>query len=219
MQSPERPESLPRAFFDRPTVTVARELLGHLVVRRHEDDGLLVGRIVETEAYTEDDPACHAWSFRTSDGTIRPGRGAALFGVPGTAYVYRSYGIHWMLNVVTEEDGVAGAVLVRALEPVTGAEAMRPRRPKARRSRDLTNGPGKLAEALAIDQRHHGLDLTSQEAAAALTLAHGATLPPERVGTTTRIGITRAVERPWRFVERDNRFVSRGRPSGGDMTE
>lgn len=204
-----------RADFDRPTVEVARDLLGRWIVHEHPDDGPLIGRIVETEAYTEDDPACHAWGFRDASGAIRPGRGAALFGRPGTAYVYRSYGIHWLLNVVTEETGVAGAVLIRALEPLRGAEAMAARRPKARRPRDLTNGPGKLTEALDIDSSHHGRPLVGRpDESTPLVIARGESVEDAEVETTTRIGITRGVDRPWRFLLAENSFVSRGRPSG-----
>lgn len=204
-------DPLPPAFFARPTLEVARDLLGCLLV--HETPGVrLAGRIVETEAYTRDDPALHGWRATFGEeGIVLPeGRAAGLFAPPGTAYVYRVYYTNWLLNVVTEPEGVPGAVLVRALEPVEGLEAMRTHRPNARRDRDLANGPGKLTQALGVaDAAFHGTDLTRPPLYFAA--------PPERaplaVATSARIGLTRGVDRPWRFFVAGHPCVSPGVPS------
>jgi len=199
------------AYFARPTLDVARDLVGKLLVRKLDGERL-VGRIVETEGYTGNDPAMHGWKATFGDdGFIRPeGRAADLFVAPGTAYVYRIYYTNWLLNVVTEPEGTPGAVLVRALEPVEGIEQMRAHRPPSiRRERDLTNGPGKLTQALAIaDARFHGTDLTAPP----LYFADDGTEPPE-IATSSRIGITRGVDRMWRFFVPDHPFVSPGVPS------
>ena len=204
---------LDRAFFDRPTLLVARELLGKLLVHEHPEDGRLAGRIVETEAYTADDPAMHGWKATFGDdGRVLPrGRAKDLFAAPGTSYVYRVYRTSWLLNVVTEGEGTAGAVLIRGVEPVQGEEAMTPRRPAARRRRDLTNGPGKLTQAFDIDEKaFHGIDLTAPP----LYLARDeASREGRTVETSSRIGISRGIERPWRFFVAGNRFVSPGVPS------
>lgn len=198
-------------FFARPTLDVARDLLGsHLV--HHPDAGpARVGRIVETEGYTQDDPAFHGWNlYDPETGTVRrEGRAAALFGAPGTAYVYLIYGMHWLLNVVTEPDGVGGAVLIRAVEPVAGLDAMQTNRPAARRPVDLTNGPGKLTQAFDVDDRFHGTPLT----AAPLFLAPGTDVPDADVATSSRIGITKGIDRPWRFFVDTHPYVSPGTPS------
>jgi len=156
------------------------------------------GPIVEVEAYREDDPASHS-----SGG--RRGRNALMFGPPGLAYVYRSYGIHWCLNVVCEAEGRGAAVLVRALEPAQGLEVMRARRGRAgaRDDRLLCSGPGRLTQALGVTNAHHGLPLDRSP----LQL-----IPPERrydVVADTRIGITKAVGQPWRFLAADSPYVSR----------
>lgn len=191
-QAPFRP--LPRAFFARPTLTVARDLLGRLLV--HETPrGRLVGRIVEAEAYRGPrDPASHAY---------RPTpRSRIMWAKPGTAYVYFSYGNHYCLNVVTEPEGVAGAVLIRALEPVQGVAVMRRNRAGVS-ERLLTSGPGRLTRAMGIGRVHNGVDLTR----APLYLARGWRREPIAAGP--RIGIRRAVGRPWRFTLEGNSFVSR----------
>ncbi|MEV4419937.1 DNA-3-methyladenine glycosylase [Patulibacter sp. NPDC049589] len=193
---------LPAAFYDRPVVEVARELLGCVLVH-----GETAGRIVETEAYHQTEGACHAW--RPPPKEPRPtARTAELFGPPGRAYVYRSYGIHTMLNAVCEPEGVAAAVLIRAVEPVAGVETMRDRR-AGRPDRELTAGPGRLTLALDIRMEHDGADLT----ASPLRI-----LPPRladrepRVVTGPRIGITRAVDLSWRFVDETSTDVSRPWP-------
>jgi DNA-3-methyladenine glycosylase len=210
---------LDRAYFERPTLEVARDLVGKLLVRELDPDltsgqapEQLVGRVVETEGYTRDDPAIHGWKARFGeDGVVLPeGRAADLFAAPGTAYVYRIYYTNWLLNVVTEPEGTAGAVLIRALEPVEGIGRMRAHRPPSvRRDRDLTNGPGKLTQALAIaDERFHRTDLTAPP----LYFADDGTEPPE-IATSSRIGITRGVDRAWRFFVAGHPFVSPGVPS------
>ncbi len=156
------------------------------------------GVVVETEAYAPDDPASHSYSGRTV-------RNAVMFGSPGRLYVYRSYGIHWCANVVCGDDGVGAAVLLRAVEPTSGLELMR-----ARRGLDdlrmLAAGPGRLTQALGISDAHHGADLGQPPFALSV---------PERgveVVASTRVGISRAVERPWRYSLAGSTFVSRPRP-------
>ena len=152
---PELEAHLERAFFERPTVDVARDLLGQVLVSV-TPEGRTAGRIVETEAYLgADDPASHAARLRT-------GRVEAMWGEPGIAYVYRSYGIHAMLNVVTEPLGETGAVLIRALEPVIGVDLMRARR-GLDNARLLCSGPGKLCQALGISLDMHGSDLVTSD--------------------------------------------------------
>lgn len=202
--------ALDAAYFRRPTLDVARDLLGSVLVYDHPEDGRLAGRVVETEAYTEDDPAMHGWRATFGDdGRVMPvGRAADLFAAPGTSYVYRVYRTNWLLNVVTEPEGRAGAVLIRGVEPLEGEGAMAARRPAARRRRDLTNGPGKLTQAFDIaDGAFHGLDLT----AGPLRFEGGS--PPPSVAASARIGLSRGVDRPWRFFEEGNPFVSPGVPS------
>src|SRR4051812_48169595 len=143
---------LDASFYDRPTELVARELLG-MILESASPDGVASGRIVETEAYLgEHDLACHAAAGRTA-------RTEPLYGEPGIAYVYFIYGVHWCVNAVTRDAGLPSAVLIRALEPLDGIELMRRRRPAARRDLDLTNGPGKLCQALAIGREHNRLSL------------------------------------------------------------
>ena len=154
------------------------------------------GVIVEVEAYREDDPASHSF------GGPR-GRNVVMFGPPGHAYVYRSYGIHWCLNLVCEPEGCGAAVLLRALEPTTGLDEMRRRR-DLQDARMLCSGPGRLTQALGVTKAHDGLAL---DAAPFSFSAPTAAVP---VDATERIGITKAVERPWRFVSTGTTFASRG---------
>lgn len=189
-------ERLGVAFFDRSVHEVARNLIGCRLL--YEGCG---GTIVETESYDRDDPACHAYVGLTE-------RTEVLFGPPGRAYVYLSYGIHSLLNVVAESEGEAAAVLIRALEPTVGLEEMRARR-GGRPDHDLCSGPGKLTEALGIGLDANGADLAAEPFLLLPT-------DPEWTGgvvTGPRIGITKAVERPWRFCARGSRFVSSPRPS------
>jgi DNA-3-methyladenine glycosylase len=185
---------LERAFFDRSVHDVARELIGCQLFF----DGV-GGTIVETESYERDDPACHAYVGLTD-------RTEVLFGPPGLAYVYLSYGIHSLLNFVAEPEGDAAAVLIRALEPTAGLEAMRERRGE-RPDGELCSGPGKLTEALGIGLERNGADLSHDP-----FLLLGPEGSPPAVVTGPRIGITKAVDRPWRFSAAGNRFVSRPRP-------
>lgn len=185
-------------YFDRSVHEVARDLVGCRLF--YEGRG---GTIVETESYERDDPACHAYVGLTE-------RTEVLFGPPGRAYVYLSYGIHSLLNAVAEPEGEAAAVLIRALEPTAGLEAMRERR-GARPDRDLCSGPGKLTEALGIGLDENGADLARDPFLL---------LPPDddwgtAVVTGPRIGITKAVDRPWRFCAADSPFISKPPPDAG----
>jgi DNA-3-methyladenine glycosylase len=189
-----RAERLGRAFFARPVRRVARDLLGCTV--RHADTA---GVIVETEAYHESEPACHAFIGMTA-------RTEVLFGPPGIAYIYRSYGIHALLNAVTDREGVAAAVLIRALEPVDGIEIMRLRR-GAVRDGELCNGPGKLTQALGIGLDLHGSDLI--RGPIAIEPRSGAA---PRVVESARIGITKAPDLPWRYTIAGSRSISRPWP-------
>jgi DNA-3-methyladenine glycosylase len=190
--------ALPRDFYSRPTEVVARDLLG-CVLECHTDEGVASGRIVETEAYLgEHDLACHAAAGRTR-------RTEPLYGPPGTAYVYFIYGVHWCFNAVTRETGLPSAVLIRALEPITGVELMRERRPAARRDQDLTNGPGKLCAALGIDVRHNGLPLKRPP----VLIREGARVRDGEVVITPRIGIRESADWPLRWLIADNPYVSR----------
>jgi DNA-3-methyladenine glycosylase len=187
-------EPLGADFFDRSVHRVARDLVGCTLL--YEGCG---GVIVETESYEADDPACHAYVGLTE-------RTKVLFGPPGYAYVYLSYGIHSLLNAVAEPEGEAAAVLIRALEPTVEIEAMRGRRgPKP--EHELCSGPGKLTEALGIGLSDNERDLTREPFLL---------LPPPggqpEIVTGPRIGITKAVERPWRFCAAGNRNVSRPWP-------
>ncbi len=189
---------LPAAFYDRETEVVSRDLLG-AVLECRTSEGIVSGRIVETEAYIgEHDPACHA-AARMTDRT------RWLYGPPGTAYVYFIYGVHWCFNAVTRAAGEPGAVLVRAIEPVSGIEAMRHRRPAARADRDLTNGPGKLCAALGIDGRHNGLRLDRLP----LRIRAGEPVPDSNVMVSPRIGITKAADWPLRWYIADSPYVSK----------
>lgn len=204
-------EPLPPAFFARPTLVVARDLLGKRLVYERPTAGRVSGRIVETEGYTADDPAMHGWRASFDEGGfVRPaGRAAALFGPPGTAYIYLIYRTSWLLNVVTEPEGTAGAVLIRALEPLEGVEWMRANRPLARREVDLTNGPGKLTQALGVaDARFHETDLTRPP----LFFSDDGDSAPS-IATSSRIGLTRGVDRPHRFYVPRHPYVSPGVPS------
>ncbi|MDQ2766984.1 MAG: DNA-3-methyladenine glycosylase [Gemmatimonadota bacterium] len=192
-----RSGALPAKFYDRDTEQVARDLLG-AVLRYASADGVASGRIVETEAYLgEHDLACHAAAGLTQ-------RTRWLYGAPGTAYVYFIYGVHWCFNAVTRAVGSPSAVLVRALEPLDGVERMRGRRGLAR-ERDLTNGPGKLCEALGITGALNGLPLRGS----AIEIVRGDEIPDSRVQVTPRIGITKSAEWPLRWYVEGNPYVSK----------
>jgi DNA-3-methyladenine glycosylase len=187
---------LDATFYARPVLDVARDLLGCVV--RH---GPTAGVIVETEAYHDSEPACHAHIGLTA-------RTHILFGPPGRAYVYRSYGIHALVNAVCEPEGVGAAVLIRALEPIEGVELMQERRGLTR-VEDLCSGPGKLTQALDIE-----LDLNGSDLATGPIRFEPAAPGWEEIDVVTgpRVGITKAAELPWRFSVRGARSVSRPRP-------
>ncbi len=202
---------LPASYYNRPTLEVARDLIGHLLVRELPNGRRLVGRIVETEAYTQDDPSFHGWGIVDKEtGLIKPdGRGYDLFGKPGTAYVYLIYARFWLLNVVTEREGVGGAVLFRAVEPLEGLSSMYERREAALRDIDLTNGPGKLTQAFDIGKEMHNKAITN----APLYVQAPGDTRDFAIGTSSRIGISRGVDLPWRFFIPENPYVSPGVPS------
>jgi DNA-3-methyladenine glycosylase len=190
---------LDRPFYDRPVLEVARDLVGCVV--RH---GATAGVIVETEAYHHSEPACHAYVGLTP-------RTKTLYGPPGVAYVYRSYGIHALLNAVCEPDGEGAAVLIRALEPLEGIAEIRARRGAHLRLEDLCSGPGKLTQALGI-----GLDLNGTSLLdGPIAFEEPVRARPEvEVAVGPRIGITKAAELPWRFCALGSRHVSRPWPPG-----
>ncbi len=214
--------ALPRAFYLQDTLTVARALLNCYLI--HDDpEGLLVGRISETEAYTQDDPACHAYRGQTP-------RNAVMFGPAGHAYVYLTYGMYHCFNAVTAPTGCPEAVLIRAVEPCCGLELMGRRRGlheeapgaaivteeaaqrrRVRRGRALCGGPGRLCQAFGLDRVLSGTDLTQQSrlwiAPSKLSVRPA---DPEAIVATPRIGISQAVELPWRFTLRGDPYVSRG---------
>jgi DNA-3-methyladenine glycosylase len=189
--------TLPVDFFQRDPRLVARELLGAVLVCRGPD-GVAAGRIVETEAYLgPDDPASHAAVGHTA-------RNHHLFGLPGHAYVYFIYGMHWCVNAVAGNAGEGRAVLIRALAPLEGLALMRRRRGEPRRAVDLANGPGKLCEALGIDRCHDGLPLTRPP----LRIRPGPPVADGGVAVSPRIGIRKAADWPLRFFVRDDPHVS-----------
>jgi DNA-3-methyladenine glycosylase len=181
------------AFYDRPVLEVARDLIGCVVTH----DGCS-GVIVETEAYHDSEPACHAFVGLTE-------RTRVLFGPPGRAYVYRSYGIHACLNAVCERPGVGAAVLIRALEPLEGIELMSERR-GLERIEDLCSGPGKLTQALGIELVDNGCDLNRGPV---LIARKPRAWRDAQVTTSRRIGITKAAELEWRFCAAGSRCLSR----------
>lgn len=192
---------LPPEFYLQPTLEIARQLLGKLLIC----DGV-GGLIVETEGYIgQEDPACHAYTGRTR-------RNETMWNAPGCAYVYFTYGHHWMLNVVTEREDYPAATLIRAIQPVFGLEEMRERRNLLRLKsktddRNLTSGPGKLCQALGITGELNGISLQSDRLFLAETPPELA-LPPFEVVETTRIGLTRGKESPWRYYVKGNPYVS-----------
>jgi len=188
---------LPVSFYERPVVDVARDLVGCVVAHAGTS-----GVIVETEAYHDSEPACHAFVGMTA-------RTRTLFGPPGRSYVYRSYGIHALLNAVCEPEGVGAAVLIRALEPLEGIELMRERR-GVERIEQLCSGPGKLTQALGIELGENATPLTG---AGPVTIGPRPTAWSDvLLVADTRIGITKAVELPWRFCASGSRHISRPWP-------
>lgn len=186
-------KTLPVDFYARPVLEVARELIGCVLVH-----GRTAGVIVETEAYHQSEPACHAFVGLTR-------RTEPLFGPPGRAYVYRSYGIHALFNAVCEEQGTGAAVLVRALEPTAGLARMFARRPLAKREIDLCSGPGKLTQALDIELVMNAADLQHGQL---VIQPRPAEWQEPSIVTGPRVGITRATELMWRFAVKANPYVS-----------
>jgi DNA-3-methyladenine glycosylase len=189
-------------FYRRPTLTVARELLGKVFTRR-DGKRLLSGRIVEVEAYHQDgDEAAH--SFKGE----RP-RNRVMFRDGGLLYVYFTYGMHFCMNVVTEREGTGAAVLIRALEPLEGIARMRENRGEGRTDVELGNGPARLCQALGIGREENGLSLDGS----VVGVWDDGVVPDAEIAVSTRVGISRSTELPWRFFLAENRWVSRGRPS------
>lgn len=189
---------LPRSFYLRPTLRIAKDLLGKHIVRIYRGERL-IGRIVEVEAYRGSiDPASHAFRGMTK-------RNEVMFSEGGHLYVYFTYGMHFCANVVTQKDGIAEAVLIRGVEPVRGTEVMRKLRGKNVSDTNLTNGPAKFCKAFAIKRRDNGLSLLDTT----IYLTSGASVPKGKIGVSTRIGIREGTEKPWRFFVKDNPWVSK----------
>jgi DNA-3-methyladenine glycosylase len=192
------PAPLPGAYYDQPTLVLARDLVGKTLWRRTAA-GIVAGIIVETEAYISAiDPASHNYRRPTK-------RAATMFGPPGHAYVYLTYGMHHCLNVVTEPEGTSAAVLLRALAPTVGRDLMAARCPRAA-VRDLGRGPGRLCQALALTVGDNGADLAGPD----LWLSHtpNLTITPEQIATSARIGISQGIDLPWRFFLRGHPALS-----------
>ena len=206
MTQVRRAATLPVAFFRRPTEVVAQDLLGMVVVSTVGDE-LTTARIVETEAYLGyDDPASHGYLHR------RNARNQALFGPPGSWYVYLSYGMHWCANLVCQRAGLASAVLLRALEPLDGLDIMRRRRGPVP-DRELCSGPGKLCQALGIMR-----DLDGRRMAESEVVVHRSRSNEENtIAVTSRIGITKAADWPLRFVVAGSPWLSRKATGGGSQ--
>ncbi|MBR9976907.1 MAG: DNA-3-methyladenine glycosylase [Bacteroidetes bacterium] len=194
---------LPPDFYLRPTLTVARELLGKTLVRRL-DATTLSGRIVEVEAYHQHgDASCHCRNGPTA-------RNEVMFRAGGHLYVYFTYGMHFCMNVVTEEEGIGAAVLIRAIEPLEGIEIMRQHRKGDKPDRGLADGPAKLCQALAIGREENGIFLDGSVAG----ILDAPVVPDGELQRSSRIGITLGRELPWRYFIASSPWVSRARPSG-----
>ncbi len=187
---------LKKSFYNRDTVTVAKELLGCLLVH-YAPEGLTIGRIVETEAYMQGDPACHASRGMTK-------RNRPMFGDPGHAYIYFIYGMYYCFNVVTEREGLGEAVLIRALEPLQGISLMQGRRKKEKMT-DLCSGPAKLVQAMGIEKSYNGMHLQGNK----LFIAPGDKQDPGVIITTTRIGIKAGADLPLRFYIAGSCYISK----------
>jgi len=189
---------IPREFYERHVVDVSRDLLGKLLVRVYNQK-VLVGKIVETEAYRgKDDPASHAYRGKTP-------RNSIMFGKPGVAYIYIIYGMYHCLNVIAEPEGEAAGVLIRAIEPLKGINLMKQLR-GTNKIKNLTNGPGKLTKAFAIDKSFNGMDLTQKNI---LFIAYPNQKEAFEIVETQRIGIKVGLDKMWRFYIRNNPFVSK----------
>ena len=194
-------KKLPRSFYSRPTLLVAKELLGKILVRK-KGKTLLAGRIVEVEAYLgSKDPASHAYRGKTK-------RNEVMFGPEGHLYVYFTYGMHYCANVVTGKEGVAEAVLIRAIEPISGISTMKRKRHFSSGridERNLTNGPAKLCEAFGIRGADNDTDLCGER----IYVADGANVTLSSIGRSKRIGITKGTEKKWRYFVKGNEWVSK----------
>jgi DNA-3-methyladenine glycosylase len=193
------------AFYQRPTLTVARELLGKIFIRRI---GALVlsGRIVEVEAYHEKgDEASHTFIGRRA-------RNDVMFRAGGHLYVYFTYGMHYCMNTVTEQENVGAGILIRAIEPLEGIDIMRRNRGGSRPDRELTNGPAKICQAFAVGREENGLPLDGKR----VGILDAPCLSDEEILVTGRIGITRSRELPWRFLSASSTWTSRGNPWHAD---
>jgi len=189
---------LNRSFYNRPTLTVSRELLGKVIVYRSKV-GRLSARIVEVEAYIgQDDPACHAARGMTK-------RNAVMFGKPGVSYIYFIYGMYSCFNIVTESAGYPAAVLIRAAEPVDGLDQMLATAP-SRTPKTVLSGPGKFCRSLGLTTEHSGIDLTGKE-----LYLEDRSLAPRRIVASERIGIKKGTELLWRFYDPESESVSRPR--------
>lgn len=188
-------------YYSRPTLSVAKELIGAYFVRKRRGK-YLVGMIVETEAYRYNDPACHAYRGMTE-------RNKVMFHHGGFLYVYFTYGMHYCANIVTYKEGFGEAVLIRAVQPLEGIGTMAKNRGvnsgKHTPVLTLTNGPAKFAEAFNLTTKDSGTDLTG----ASIFLTHGISVPPSNIAAATRIGIRAAVEKRWRYYLKDNEWVSK----------
>jgi DNA-3-methyladenine glycosylase len=198
-------KTLPRSFYTRSTLTVAKELLGKVLVR-NMNGTILSGMIVETEAYLWNDPASHSFRGKTN-------RNSVMFNEGGYLYVYFTYGMHYCANVVTNREGRGEAVLIRALEPFEGIEEMVKKRKIEDGARlnggfhlkNLTNGPAKLSQAMGLTKEHSGTDLLKNE----IYITEGELIPRSRIVSATRIGISSAKEKKWRFYIKGNMWVSK----------
>lgn len=193
-------ERLEQQFYELPTLELTEKLLGKIFVRILPGNIQLKGRIVETEAYSgAGDEACHAWKGKTA-------RNQIMFQSPGTLYVYFTYGNHHLLNIVSEPENIAGAVLIRAMEPVEGELFMQKQRGTSLIT-NLMSGPGKLTRALAIDGRSNGKNLFNEE----FYVENAPPLPQHLIGTSSRVGISKSRELPWRKFILNNPHVSKAR--------
>lgn len=195
---------LPPSFYTRRTLTVAKDLLGKIFVRKIGKK-ILSGKIVEVEAYLHNDPACHAFRGMTE-------RNRVMFNEGGYLYVYFTYGVHYCANIVTYKKGIGEAVLIRAVEPIEGVEVMKKRRysdvthcEDVRYLYNLTNGPAKFAQAFGLEREQNGISLLGDE----IFLLQGEQIPPSKIIATTRIGITTGKEKKWRFYIKNNPWISK----------
>ena len=192
---------LGKVFFTKPTLILAELLLGKVFVHNAEDGRCYKGKIVETEAYlAEGDEACHAFRGMTH-------RNRIMYGSPGTLYVYFTYGCHNLMNIVTEPEGVAGAVLIRAMEPLSGLAEMKRNR-EITRTVDLMNGPGKLTRAMGITLAHNGMNLSGNT----VFIEEGENYPQKAICSSKRVGITKSTDLYWRRYIADSAFVSKSKP-------